>query len=206
MSGGIRFLFIRFIVTVVRQGLLRLQTLDLRACRRVGNKGVGHFVAAYAAPPLILRPRLCSLSYIATQVQKAHIETAALGYKPRPRWPGFHQRLCRLFTGRDLHAPRVSRPARLQWLDHGQRAYGKVQVEEPAAPCAAALCGTAALCMRQCRENLIHAAYARYYMKLPGAEISAFRVRFDRFYVIFKQNKYCCARAMREEEQRFTEG
>jgi hypothetical protein len=28
------------------QGLLRLQTLDLRACRRVGNKGIGHIVAA----------------------------------------------------------------------------------------------------------------------------------------------------------------
>jgi hypothetical protein len=32
------------------QGLLRLQTLDLRACRRVGNKGIGHIVAAYAPP------------------------------------------------------------------------------------------------------------------------------------------------------------
>jgi hypothetical protein len=110
----------------VCQGLLRLQTLDLRACRRVGNKGIGHLVAAYAAPPLILQPRLCSISHIATQVQKAHIEAAALGDKPRPRWPGFHQRLCRLFTGRDVYTPRFSRPARLQWLDHGQRAYGKV--------------------------------------------------------------------------------
>jgi hypothetical protein len=93
LSGCIPFLFIQCIVTVVCQGLLRLQTLDLRACRRVGNKGIGHFVAAYAAPPLILRPHLCPISHI---------------------------------TGRDVHTPRVSRPARLQWLDHGQRAYGKV--------------------------------------------------------------------------------
>ena len=33
-------------VVTLRQGLLRLQTLDLRACRRVGNKGIGHIVAA----------------------------------------------------------------------------------------------------------------------------------------------------------------
>ena len=37
-------------IVIVGQGLLRLHTLNLRACRRVGNKGVGHFVAAYAAP------------------------------------------------------------------------------------------------------------------------------------------------------------
>jgi hypothetical protein len=36
---------------MARQGLLRLHTLDLRACRRVSSKGVGHFVNACAVLP-----------------------------------------------------------------------------------------------------------------------------------------------------------
>ena len=36
-----------FDVADICKGLLRLQVLDLRACRRVGNKGLNHFVAAY---------------------------------------------------------------------------------------------------------------------------------------------------------------